>query len=47
MTYQTCLKLAEHCRKMKDEAGAKMYEERAARKMKKKGIVETKSKEAK
>jgi hypothetical protein len=29
MTYETCLKLAENCRKHNDEAGAKMYEERA------------------
>lgn len=48
MTYKTCLKQAENCRKNKDEAGAKMYEERAARKMKMLGITEeTKSKEKK
>lgn len=29
MTYETCKRLAEHCRKMGDEAGALMYEERA------------------
>ncbi len=28
MTIDTCKRLAEHCRKMGDEAGAKIYEER-------------------
>lgn len=40
MTYQTCERLAAHCRKMGDEAGAKMYEERARRKKAKLGISE-------
>jgi hypothetical protein len=49
MTYETCLRLAEHCRKMKDEAGALMYEEKAKRHAAKKGIKieETKSKDKK
>lgn len=38
MTYETCLKQAENCRENNDEAGAKMYEDRAARKMKKLNI---------
>ena len=47
MTYQTCLRLAEHHRKMGDEAAAKMYEERATRKKKRLGIVESKPVESK
>lgn len=40
MTYDTCKRLAEHCRKMGDIAGAKMYEERAERKKAKMKISE-------
>lgn len=43
MTAETCLRLAEHHRKMGDEAGAKMYEDRA----KAKGYVLEKPKEEK
>lgn len=44
MTWQNCEKLAEHCRKMGDEAGAKLYEERAERKKKRLGISTEKAK---
>ncbi len=44
MTYQTCERLAANCRKHGDEAGALIYDERAARKKKKLGIVDSKEK---
>jgi len=40
MTIETCKRLAEHCRKNNDEAGALMYEARIERKKRKLGIVD-------
>ena len=45
MTYETCDRLAEHCRKMGDEAGAKMYEERSKYKKDLLGVKEEPKKE--
>ena len=42
MTIENCKRLAAHCRKMGDEAGAKMYEDRILRKQRKLGIKPTK-----
>lgn len=47
MTYETCERLAEHCRKKGDEAGAKMYEARAQVKKKLLGIQDNNSKKDK
>lgn len=41
MTVETCKRLAEHCRKMGDEAGAKMYESRILAHKRKLGIEDT------
>ena len=39
MTYQTCERLAEHCRKMNDEAGEAYYLARAAKKRARHGVA--------
>ena len=33
MTYENCKRLAEHCSEKGDEAGAKMYEDKATHKL--------------
>ena len=44
MTYQTCERLAKHCKSMGDEAGAKMYERKAKER---KEILKIKTEETK